>query len=155
MSRLTLFALILAISVASCSKEEEQSTNFDSSLQEYFKRFEQEASIRNIHVDLEVSGISGTISAIDEDNVAGQCFFHSQSPNHIVIDQEFWNSASHLLREMVVFHELGHCYLGRGHKETQSNQGICLSIMRSGLNGCTDNYNANTRDDYIDELFTH
>ena len=155
MSRLTLFVLILTISVPSCSKEEEQSTNFDSSLQEYFKQFEHEASLRNIDVDLEASEISGTISDIEEHNVAGQCFFHSQSSNHIVIDQEFWNSASHLLREMVVFHELGHCYLGRGHKETQSNEGICLSIMRSGLNGCFDNYNTATRDQYIDELFAH
>ena len=153
MSRLTLFALIILISLASCSKEEEENTDQNSSLQIYFDRFEQEALNRNILVDLADSQISGTIDDIDETNVAGQCFFHSHTPNQIVIDRAFWNNASPLLREMVVFHELGHCYLGRGHREAQNNQGICLSIMRSGLSGCLDNYNSDTRDAYLDELF--
>jgi hypothetical protein len=55
---------------------------------------------------------------------------------------------------MVVFHELGHCYLGRGHSEETHPNGVCKSIMRSGNGGCFDNYNSTTREAYLDELFS-
>jgi len=53
---------------------------------------------------------------------------------------------------LLVFHELGHCSLNLGHQEDKVG-GICQSIMRSGLGGCVDNYNATNRSDYLDDLF--
>lgn len=150
MSRLTLFKLLFILFLFSCSDEESQ-FNTDESIQVYFERFENEALIRNIQVDLSV--ITSDIIDIGEDNIAGQCFFQSHAPNHITIDREFWDNATTLLREMVVFHELGHCYLGRSHRDSQNAQGFCSSIMRSGLSGCVDNYTSQTRTTYIDELF--
>ena len=54
---------------------------------------------------------------------------------------------------MIVFHELGHCYLTRGHKDERKNNGTCASIMRSGKAACMDFYTSDNRKEYLDELF--
>jgi len=58
-----------------------------------------------------------------------------------------------LIKELIVFHELGHCFLQRGHREDALPNGACVSIMRSGIEDCLDNYTSETRSFYIDELF--
>ena len=54
---------------------------------------------------------------------------------------------------MIFFHELGHCVLFRGHREDVNQNGSCVSIMRSGIEECWDNYRSTTREIYLDELF--
>ena len=125
----------------------------DEALWTYFARYEQEATARGIEVDLVAANITGVIEELSEDNVAGQCNYSSQSPNHVMVDESFWNSAPDRIREFVVFHELGHCDLLRGHREGTNPNGTCISIMRSGLEDCDDNYNSFTRATYLDELF--
>lgn len=127
--------------------------NVDPELWTFFERFEKEAALRGVRIDLNQSRISGEIAGLGGDRVAGQCTYHSAIPNHITIDDSFWEDATDLVKEMVIFHELGHCELGRDHRETQSRNGLCLSIMRSGADGCRDNYRMITRSDYLDELF--
>lgn len=125
----------------------------DERLWPYFTRFQQEASERDIIVDLVALGITGVIEVIEEDNVAGVCNFNSRSSNHVMIDQEFWESAPDLFKEFIVFHELGHCSLLRDHREGADLAGRCISIMRSGLEECRDNYSFVTRLGYLDELY--
>ena len=127
--------------------------NVDAELWTYFQRFEDEALARGIEVDLNDFDITANIEMLDGDNVAGQCSYHPINPNHITIDEDFWEIASDLLKEMIVFHELGHCYLFRDHREDAYTTGRCVSIMRSGLSNCRDGYNTNTRATYLDELF--
>ncbi|MEL6864757.1 MAG: hypothetical protein AAFP19_10070 [Bacteroidota bacterium] len=125
----------------------------DESLWPYFQRFEQEGRERGLDININDLGITGEISVIGEGHVAGQCTYSSHHPNHVTIDEEFWERASDLYREFVIFHELGHCYLFRDHRETATANGRCISIMRSGLGDCQDYYLPTTRDIYIDELF--
>jgi hypothetical protein len=120
---------------------------------EYFQRFEEEALERGYQIDLNAQDISAEISEISEDGVAGSCTYGSHHPGHIIIDQTFWNQVNDLTKEMVIFHELGHCSLFRGHTEGAHSNGTCLSIMRSGLEDCRDNYRLTTRASYLDELF--
>ncbi|MEO1257873.1 MAG: hypothetical protein AAFZ15_03720 [Bacteroidota bacterium] len=147
----------------SCQKDETanqipeviQAQNVDPALQPYFEEFEYQAALRGIEVDLTAANIIGNIQEITEEHVAGQCTYGAAIDNEITIDQGFWNSfPQYLIREMVVFHELGHCYLERGHREGSFSNGACISIMRSGLEECRDNYNSSTRSDYLDELFS-
>ena len=128
-------------------------TNVDEELWPFFASFEAEAAKRNIKYDLNALQISGTIVALHQGSVAGVCSYSSNQPNSLQIDADFWNMASDLYKEMIVFHELGHCVINRGHYESTDNNGNCISIMRSGLSGCRDNYMSVTRDDYLDELF--
>jgi len=93
------------------------------------------------------------IIEIEENGVAGTCSYGSHTPRFIEIDATFWNQTGDNFKEFVVFHELGHCVLLRGHREDAHSDGSCVSLMRSGLGGCIDNYRPSTREGYLDELF--
>ena len=157
----TTVLILLAAMLFSCQQdiqEETQSSNtsyelVDKSLWPYFTAFENEAKQRGIKYDLNELEISGMITDINQGNVAGICSFNSIQPNHVDIDRVFWNRSSHLLKEMIVFHELGHCVIFRDHYEASHSNGSCVSIMRSGLEDCQDNYSIQNRADYLDELF--
>ena len=128
--------------------------NVDSELIPFFESFQQEAAARGISVDLATANIEGVIEEIDEQHVAGQCSYGGfRNPRLVTVDATFWRRSSSLFKEFIVFHERGHCYLNRGHLETAFSNGVCTSIMRSGTGDCFDNYNFNTREFYIDELF--
>lgn len=125
----------------------------DEALWVYFDRFEKEGLLRGLDIDLRQAEVTGIIEALDEDGVVGQCTYGSHRSNHVQVDQDFWNQASDLLREFVVFHELGHCELARDHREAAHSDGTCQSIMASGTGDCRDNYRSFTRASYLDELF--
>jgi len=152
----------------SCSKDLEEFTvpaeqeipaepagydNVDEVLWDYFDRFESEASARGITIDIRSENITGNISEISSEHVAGTCNYSYRNPNKITIDLEFWSRSGDRYKEFVVFHELGHCVLYREHKEDATSSNICESIMRSGTGNCIDNYTRNTRSTYLDELF--
>ncbi len=125
----------------------------DQPLWSYFESFEEEGARRGLSIDLESSQITAKIDQIDEDNVAGLCSYGYASPGNITIDQAFWNRSNNLSREMILFHELGHCFLKRDHKEDVFANGYCQSIMRSGTCCCRDAYTLENRTYYLDELF--
>lgn len=129
-------------------------SNVDRELWIHFQAFEDAAAERGFKIDLNKANIVGTIEEIDDGNVAGTCSYGGfQNHRDVVIDQSFWDRASHLTREYIVFHELGHCFLFRDHLESCLANRTYASIMRSGtVTGCRDNYNLQTRGYYIDEL---
>ncbi len=156
------FLLALTALLVSCQKDEAADAlpssrpfpKVDARLWAYFERFEEEGALRGLDIDLVAEGIIGEIREIAEEHVAGQCTYGSFIDNHIIIDLSFWKSdVSDYTREMVVFHELGHCYLNRGHREDAHPNGACVSVMRSGAGSCFDNYREETRKEYLDELF--
>lgn len=124
----------------------------DRALWTYFDSFEEEAAKRNLSIDLNELEVTAVIENITESGVAGTCQY-GLHVHHVTIDKPFWDRSSSLLREMVVYHELGHCVLGRGHTEDDNN-GNCLSIMNSGTTDCTVRYTQTNRDYYLDELFS-
>ena len=126
----------------------------DERLWDYYQIFEEEGRSRGINVDLRLTEISAEIDAIHENNVIGTCEYGRFFNNHITIDDEFWARSSVLGKEFVVFHELGHCFLNRDHKEDSTSEGLCVSLMRSGTGNCRDAYNSRNRDIYLDELFS-
>ncbi|MDF1698783.1 MAG: hypothetical protein P1U56_23215 [Saprospiraceae bacterium] len=155
--RITFICCTVVFICSSCNKDvesvEAQFQLVDQELWTHYSAFELEAEKRGFDFNLNALQISGRIEEIPEENVAGSCLFGSHIHNEVTIDREFWNRSSPLLREFVVFHELGHCVLLRDHDESFDSQGRCLSIMRSGLSQCRDAYSHHTRDQLIDELF--
>lgn len=126
----------------------------DNRLIPYFDLFEDEAIRRGYDFDLTALGITGVIENIPEDGVAGTCQY-GRHIAHVTVDQNYWNHSSQLSREFVVFHELGHCVLDRDHRDAAFANGICRSIMASGLGDCFDAYNTINREYYLDELFSN
>jgi hypothetical protein len=129
------------------------SSNQSNALSIHFENFESEAAKRNFPINLSSLDLSAEISSIHEEHIAGTCSYSAHQGNHIIIDKEFWDQSSFTLREMVVFHELGHCVLAQGHREDTDKQGNCLSIMQSGTQDCRLLYNQTNREYYLDELF--
>lgn len=160
MYRSSLLFLLTIFIFAACQRDiEENASTIDqidipSDLQPYFETFKEKALENGLQIDYESANITAEIRLIDEGSVAGTCSTNGHDLRHITIDESFWNQASHLLKEMVVFHELGHCILGRGHEESAFPNGICRSIMRSGLGSCRDAYIPQNRDYFIQELFS-
>ena len=128
-------------------------TNVDQRLWSYFQDFESEAAMRGYDVDLNLMNVTGEISGIHDGNVIGTCSYGYRRPNAVTIDDTFWSRNGLLSREEVVFHELGHCILGRDHTEQIVNNGFCASIMRSGTGSCKTAYTLANRSYYLDELF--
>lgn len=156
-----IIAFCLLLCLAACQSDPiqgntitEESSYYDVEplMWEYFERFEYEAKVRGYSIDLNQLQISGEIKNIADENVAGTCQYGSHI-KHVTIDASFWNRYNYLEREFVVFHELGHCVLSRGHLESSFDNGVCKSVMHSGLSGCQVVYNNANREYYLDELF--
>ena len=114
----------------------------------------QTAAIRNVVIDYEALKISGDIRIISTPNVIGQCIHTEKEPNTVVVDKFYWDTADDLEREFLVFHELGHCALNRGHLDDSDAHGDCISMMTSGTGLCHINYTQATRTSLLDELFS-
>lgn len=169
-----LFSLIVSIaclSLSSCYLDEDENVQMnttedtpissvkvfplaDQALWTYFEQFEKEAARRNLSYNLTQLEITGVIEAISEDGVAGTCQY-GQHIYHVTIDDHFWKNASPLKREMVVFHELGHCVLNKNHTEDANRENVCLSIMNSGTGSCQVAYTSQNRSYYLDEFFAN
>lgn len=137
----------------SCQKEEIKPIfyqNVAEELHPYFQKFELEAARRGKTCSLAETDIIGRFGTLRKD-VVGLCSRRAQ--REIIIDKWFWERSSELSKELIVFHELGHCFLKRKHSNKQSNDGTCSSIMRSGKGGCIDFYTAKNRSRLLDELF--
>lgn len=123
-------------------------------LRKYFDRFEREAEKRGLLIDPYAFNIQASIEHTGRPNIAGTCFRHvsGYNPHLLIIERTKWNTYNDLRREMVVFHELGHCIADLPHSDG-SDGNICHSIMNSGLSGCTVDYNSSTRASYLDDFF--
>lgn len=140
--------------VSAPEPEQIQFADVDRALWPYFQAFQEEGERRGVSIDLAISNISGEIAVIEEEGVAGTCLYGSHITNHVTIDQAYWLRARDIEREYVVFHELGHCFLLRDHNDDFDRNGICVSVMHSGLTSCRNAYNITNRDYYLDELFS-
>lgn len=102
------------------------------------------AAFLNASVSFSLRGFFGS--------TVGLCRMSSSGRNRIELSDSAWGRGSNTFREMLVFHELGHCLLGRGHKNTRHSSGRPESLMNSSLFS-ERTYLAN-RDLYLKELFT-
>lgn len=158
LTKMILLCMML-VSFQACEKETITTTTaqeypgVDVELWEYFQSFEEASAQRGLPIDLVAAGIHGRIEEVDVENIVGMCSYNPNATHQITIDKAFWNRASRLRRELIVFHELGHCFLKLGHNDETNSDGRCKSIMRSGFSGCVDIYTHDNRDEYQDELF--
>lgn len=82
----------------------------------------------------------------------GMCVFSSDGKNRVQLSSSAWDQGSDTFREMLLFHELGHCLLGRDHKNTRHSDGRPESLMSSSL--FSQSVYLAHRDEYMKELFT-
>ena len=148
---------IAFVCIYGCNDRDEY--NVDPVFESYVVSFEQEAKIRNKIFNLKTSGLIVEFASL-KDNQAGLC--HYETPIRIEIDKEYWEklkgkSGEVLMKENLIFHELGHGILNRRHLNTTLQNGDWKSIMCGG-DKVNDrpwniNYRGMRRNYYIDELF--
>lgn len=133
----------------------------NSDIATYFQRFEEEASARGIEINLLDSGVRATLTRFENPQLGGLCQFESEeNPRHIFISEEFWEGADDFGKELIVFHELGHCVLFRKHLDKITGTfGLprCTTIMHADIGVragfCRRRYTVLTRETFLDELF--
>lgn len=155
MIRTGLFLCLLIVLGSSCANKVD-GVRMDEELVPYFEIFEEEAALRGIVFDNEVEQIEGYLQNIADNGVIGACRRNDgdRVNRSVFFDKPYWETATQLEKEYVVFHELGHCFLKLDHDDSENEKGECISIMASGVGGCRDNFNELTRDDLLDELFS-
>lgn len=143
--------LILVGIFLSCSQDDYENSELNSSeFEPYLNSFMEEANIRGY--DYTNNNVSFYFADIIIPNRAGICYDNDR----IVIDREYWYYANNKKKELLIYHELGHCILNRDHKNHKTNSGECLSYLKGSENGfnCSFNlYSSFWRKYYIDELF--
>lgn len=86
---------------------------------------------------------------------AGECrIFRVGQFREIAISWQSWDNLADHEREMLMFHELGHCVLERKHTKKKFDNGQPLSIMYPSLSPTVDWYDYN-REYYLEELLKH
>lgn len=89
------------------------------------------------------------------EQLSGYCYPY-QTPKKIVISKPYWIQYTEITKEVIIFHELGHCLLSREHIPALDKHGHALSIMDHNPNEVisTEYYYKKHRDEYMKELFT-
>lgn len=148
--------------LCSCNKREAaslQPTIYEGVTPElwyFFLKFEVEAKKRGQVIDLRILNIKGKIEKIHATGIVGLCSHSATRDKEVIIDENFWNRSSDYEREAIIFHELGHCALERGHEDATLDNGMCKSLMRSGFSPCLTFYRKGSQQDYyLDELFSN
>jgi len=149
--------LLLLLSFLSCKDSNEY--RVESTFVDYLNRFQTEAKKRDKNFDVQSTGLIIEFADL-KDNSAG--LTHFENPIRIEIDKTYWDAISKsvgadLMKEDLIFHELGHGLLKRKHLNTTLENGDWKSIMCGGdkINGRTwnINYKGFRRTYYLNELF--
>ena len=141
----------------SCKNSKEYSV--DPSFIDYLQRFETEGTARGKTFDPEANGL-----IIEFGNLANgdAGLTHYEKPIRIQIDRTYWDAISKsagadLMKEDLIFHELGHGLLNRAHINTTLANGDWKSMMCGGdkvnNRSWNINYHGERRKYYVDELF--
>jgi hypothetical protein len=143
----------------------------EPAIEVYIDRFVQEAALRGITIKKE--NLIAEFTSELATGVCGQCLTAKkkieQNQRKIIISNGLfcWSGAPNENREALVFHELGHCLLGRSHKDDLLPNNAPASIMfvnnvgpyqpcqysLGGNNNGSDCNFTSRRQYYMDELF--
>ena len=142
----------------SCKKDKPEIL-IDTPFQEYVDRFIEEAAQRGTQIDFSDTGLQIQFGTVPPE-AAGVCNGRGDgtSGSHVIyVRRSSWNEYSDSQRERLVFHELGHCELNRGHLNDTLPNGEWLSIMRGDplpkdIQFYT-NFTGRRRTYYVNELF--
>jgi len=154
----SIWVMLLILSFSSCGSGSHE-YKVDSTFADYLQRFENEGATRGHTFDLQKQGLIIEFGNL-ADSVAG--LTHYETPIRIQIDKTYWNAltgtaGADLMKENLLFHELGHGLLGRKHLNTTLENGDWKSIMCGGSKVNNRSWNINYRGErrkyYLDELF--
>lgn len=90
---------------------------------------------------------------MEDPDEAAYCQLGQESTPTIVIDEVYWHSIDYYAKELLMFHELGHCLLEYNHINTLDANGMPNSIMNWQL--FSSSYYETYRELYLQNYFGH
>ena len=117
----------------------------------YVQDFFEEARSRGLDLEMSDFDLIIELRQIDDHHIAGRC-----RNGKMIIDSIQWNYRDEKGRRSLLFHEMGHCVLGRGHDNIKTLEGACYSMMHGSEDDfeCSENfYSELWWEYYLDELF--
>ncbi len=151
--RLGLFISLLVALSTSCKKESKsdvvsgKTKTTSAVFAPYVASFLENLALSGLNPN--VSGLTVNFTTDLPANVLGSC---TMGQKRVRINENLWSILSAAGREELVFHELGHCVLNRGHDNTEI-AGIPVSIMNAYHLGPTIYADPTLYDGYMAELF--
>lgn len=129
--------------MVSCSKYD-----VPAEIQPYITNFENYS--KNYGLNIKVTNLVVNYNTSTSE-VAGSCLDGQFITPTITLNTTYWNTTDSTLKEIIMFHELGHCVLGRVHRLDIIN-GEPVSIMYPYI--LNDLVYQNSKDAYLKELYT-
>lgn len=133
------YILLLIILLTGCGTH--ISVNNDPTFNKYYDTFLEEGLKRGVNL-YSIPRVSIYFSETLSDNFAGYCSW-GEGYRFISINKKYWDGYSEIDREYLIFHELGHCVLGKDHDDG----GVMSNDYFDWINY------ANNRHHYLDLLF--
>lgn len=146
-------ALVLGLALAGCGAAEPSTqvlkgpSDVDPAVNLEVWAFELEWGHQVTGVAVGFGDVDGALS----DGTIGVCSVLPWS-RRVTLDTTWWVEADAAGREALVFHELGHCVLDRGHDDSTHEDGRPKSVMASEITLVKWAW-SHHRQEYVDELF--
>lgn len=120
------YALTLLVCLlAGCGKGVAPVAETPAEFRRYFERFDSYAQTRgDVRVTDRIAIEFGDVPSGAE----AECISTNLRGRGIIVDEEIWAALDEPSREVLIFHELGHCALNRGH-DSREDGGIRHSLM--------------------------
>ena len=174
-----ILALFLAL-LSSCSAVSDFVENKEGTRQcsktdynafgQYLARFEEVGRAYTKNPEFQIGSIPVCFGDTENPRFDGVCFSYASGKKEIVIKKSWWDQHStldengkedySLIRESLLFHELGHCRLGRKHDEEllgPVGHGIQTTRIKKSMMShnivSSENYRK-YKEGYWEELFT-
>ncbi len=142
------YIIAFCILLSGCADNRKHILEIEPQYKKYVTLFEDES--RNFGNPIKINHlIIKTVSKLD-DYVLANCVQLYALPPTINISLQYWRYLSETEREMLLFHEMGHCILDRRHNDNIEN-GVYKSLMATYIFG-PDVYLL-YRSQYLSELF--
>lgn len=127
-----------------------------SEFEPYIASFEKEAAQTLEEPDFKVGDIPINFGDTTDEDYDGVCNTYSDGTKEILIKKSWWQSTDVTQREIMIYHELGHCRLGRDHDEERRVAGTHtykLSIMNPVIPSSADY--VSQKNAYLTELYLY
>ena len=120
-------------------------------LKMYAQRFEAYSAIYSSKGSVAIYNLRIVFGPMNEEKAVGLCSLDLSGTSTVSIDKAYWDTASPPQKEVLIFHELGHCVLGRGHNDQLNESESPLSIMYSDIRPAY--YYPYEKERYLRELY--
>jgi len=137
---------VLAIFAVGCTKSPNK---IDPEFKQMYQEFIDEANAHGLDLPYD-QGMTIEIGTLGQEDsqgeLIGECSPIGYGDGNILIDKNFWYDANDAERHVLLFHELGHCVLGRKHNNNH------MSIMYPMVNVPAEYYDVD-KSEMLEELF--